>query len=158
MTVAAKLWQKKIEKNAALMCLKLQLLWLIKTRVEKKSFSSWITKTKWTVRRPTGWPTTPRGPRTPGAAGKTGSTGYEPWKPSFWRARWTPTRPSVSRRKPFSTFWCQFNKTCFPSSLTTRPDKLEGLPLETLSSWVLEFEGKARANPIRGSFRCLLLG
>jgi hypothetical protein len=25
---------------------------------------------------------------------------------------------------------------------------LEGLPLETLSSQVLEFEGKARANPI----------
>jgi hypothetical protein len=33
-----------------------------------------------------------------------------------------------------------------------------GLPLETLSSWVLEFEGKARANPIRGPFRCFLLG
>jgi hypothetical protein len=28
-----------------------------------------------------------------------------------------------------------------------RPNKLEGLPLETLSSWILEFEGKARANP-----------
>jgi hypothetical protein len=28
-----------------------------------------------------------------------------------------------------------------------RPNKLEGLPLETLSSQVLEFEGKARANP-----------
>ncbi len=36
----------------------------------------------------------------------------------------------------------------FPSSLTTRPDKLEGLSLETLSSQVLEFEGKARANPV----------
>ncbi len=30
----------------------------------------------------------------------------------------------------------------------TRPNKLEHLSLETLSSWVLEFEGKARANPI----------
>jgi hypothetical protein len=30
---------------------------------------------------------------------------------------------------------------------------LEGLPLETLSSWVLEFEGKVRANPIGGPFR-----
>ncbi len=30
-----------------------------------------------------------------------------------------------------------------------RPNKLEGLPLETLSSQVLEFEGKARANPIQ---------
>jgi len=29
-----------------------------------------------------------------------------------------------------------------------RPNKLEGLPLETLSSQVLEFEGKARAKPI----------
>jgi len=39
-----------------------------------------------------------------------------------------------------------------------RPDKLEGLPLETLSSQVFEFEGKARANPIGGLFRCFLLG
>jgi hypothetical protein len=30
--------------------------------------------------------------------------------------------------------------------------------LETLSSRVLEFEGKARANPIGGPFRCFLLG
>jgi hypothetical protein len=29
-----------------------------------------------------------------------------------------------------------------------RPNKLEGLYLETFSIWVLEFEGKARANPI----------
>jgi hypothetical protein len=29
-----------------------------------------------------------------------------------------------------------------------RPNKLDGLPLGTLSSQVLEFEGKARANPI----------
>ncbi len=36
----------------------------------------------------------------------------------------------------------------FPSSLTTRPNKLEHLSLETLSSQVLEFESKARANPI----------
>jgi len=39
----------------------------------------------------------------------------------------------------------------------TRPNKLEGLPLETLSSQVLEFEGKARANPIGAPFRCFLL-
>ncbi len=31
----------------------------------------------------------------------------------------------------------------------TKPDKLEGLPLETLSSRVLEFEGEVRANPMR---------
>ncbi len=46
----------------------------------------------------------------------------------------------------------------FSSSLTTRPNKLEGLPLVALSSWVLEFEGKARANPIGGPFRCFHLG
>ncbi len=32
----------------------------------------------------------------------------------------------------------------------TSPNKLEGLPLETLSSLVLEFESKARTNPIGG--------
>jgi hypothetical protein len=46
----------------------------------------------------------------------------------------------------------------FPSSLTMRPNKLEGLSLETLFSQVLEFEGKARASPIGGPFRCFLLG
>jgi hypothetical protein len=46
----------------------------------------------------------------------------------------------------------------FSSSLMTRPNKLEGLPSETLSSQILEFEGKARANPIGGPFRCFLLG
>jgi hypothetical protein len=45
-----------------------------------------------------------------------------------------------------------------PSSLTMRPNKIEGLTLETLSSQVLEFEGKARANPIGAPFRCFLLG
>ena len=39
-----------------------------------------------------------------------------------------------------------------------RPNKLEHLSLETLSSQVLEFEGKARANPIGAPFRCFLLG
>ncbi len=34
-------------------------------------------------------------------------------------------------------------KTGFSSTLTTRPNKLEHLSLETLSSRVLEFEGKA---------------
>ena len=33
-------------------------------------------------------------------------------------------------------------------SLTTRPNKLDSLPLVTLSSQVLEFEGKAGANPM----------
>jgi hypothetical protein len=49
-------------------------------------------------------------------------------------------------------------KNFFPLSLMTRPNKLEGLALGTLSSWVLEFEGKARANTIGGPFRCFLLG
>jgi hypothetical protein len=53
---------------------------------------------------------------------------------------------------------CQCYKTFFPSSLMTRPNKLEGLPLETLSSQVIEFEGKARANPIGVPFRCFHLG
>jgi hypothetical protein len=41
-------------------------------------------------------------------------------------------------------------KLFFPSSLTTRPNQLEGLPLETLSSWVSEFEGKARGKKLEG--------
>jgi hypothetical protein len=46
----------------------------------------------------------------------------------------------------------------FSSTLMTRPNKLQGLPLVTFSSQVLEFEGKARANPIGGPFRCSTLG
>ena len=38
-----------------------------------------------------------------------------------------------------------------------RLNKLECLYLETLSNQVLEFEGKARANPIGAHFRCKLL-
>jgi hypothetical protein len=36
-----------------------------------------------------------------------------------------------------------------------RPNKLEGLPLETLSSHILEFEGMARANPNWSTFQML---
>jgi hypothetical protein len=39
-----------------------------------------------------------------------------------------------------------------------RLNKLDHLSLETLSSQVLEFEGKARANPIGAPFRCFLMG
>ncbi len=46
----------------------------------------------------------------------------------------------------------------FTSSLMTRPNKLECLSFETLSNQVLEFEGKARADPIRTHFRCSFLG
>ncbi len=46
----------------------------------------------------------------------------------------------------------------FPLSLMMRPGKLQHLSLENLSSEVLEFEGKARANPIEAPFRCFLLG
>jgi len=41
--------------------------------------------------------------------------------------------------------WCQSYQT-FLLSLTNRPNNLD--PLEIPSSQVLEFEGKARANPI----------
>jgi hypothetical protein len=51
----------------------------------------------------------------------------------------------------------QCYETFFPSSLMMRPNKLEHLSLETLSGQVLEFEGKARANPIGAPFRCFLL-
>ena len=50
------------------------------------------------------------------------------------------------------------SSNCLSSSLMVWPNKLEGLPLETLSSLVLEFEGKVRANPIGGPFKCFLLG
>jgi hypothetical protein len=46
----------------------------------------------------------------------------------------------------------------FPLSLMMRPNKLEHLSLETLSSQVLEFESKARANPIGVPFIHILLG
>ncbi len=39
-----------------------------------------------------------------------------------------------------------------------RPNKLEGLLLVTLSSWVLEFEGKARANPMQDLSDASFLG
>jgi len=42
--------------------------------------------------------------------------------------------------------------------MTMRPKKLVGLSLETLSSEVLEFEGKTRVNPIGVPFRCFLFG
>jgi hypothetical protein len=42
--------------------------------------------------------------------------------------------------------------------MTMMPNKLDGLPLETPTSQVLEIEGKARANPIGAPFRCFLLG
>ncbi len=64
---------------------------------------------------------------------------------------------SACSSSPWSC-WCQSYKTFFPSSLTKRPNKLEDLSLETLSNKVLEFEGKARANPIGAPFRCFLLG
>jgi hypothetical protein len=46
----------------------------------------------------------------------------------------------------------------FTSSLMMRPNKLEHLSVETLSSQALEFEGKARANPVGAPFRCFLHG
>jgi hypothetical protein len=49
--------------------------------------------------------------------------------------------------------WCQCYKPFFPSSLMRMPNKLERSSLETLYSQVLEFEGKARANPTGVPFR-----
>ncbi len=40
----------------------------------------------------------------------------------------------------------------------TRPNKLESFSLESLSSQVLEFEGKARANPIIAPLSAFFLG
>jgi hypothetical protein len=53
---------------------------------------------------------------------------------------------------------CQSYQTFFPLSLATRVNKLEGSSLETLSSQVLEFEGKARANPIGATSDAPFLG
>jgi hypothetical protein len=39
-----------------------------------------------------------------------------------------------------------------------RLNKQDGLSLETLTSQILEFEGKDRANPMGVPFRCFLLG
>jgi hypothetical protein len=47
-------------------------------------------------------------------------------------------------------------KTFFPSSLMMRPNKLQCLSMEILSSKVLEFEVKARPNPIGVPFRSFL--
>jgi hypothetical protein len=41
-------------------------------------------------------------------------------------------------------------------SFVTDNNKLEGLSLETLFSQVIEFEGKAGANPLGVPFRCFL--
>jgi hypothetical protein len=41
-------------------------------------------------------------------------------------------------------------KDFFPSALTMRPNKLERLSLETLSSQVLEFEGKGLYHQLHG--------
>jgi hypothetical protein len=61
-------------------------------------------------------------------------------------------RRRSSRSTVAEPTWCQCYKAFFSSSLTTRSNKLEGLHLETLSRQVLEFEGKARTNPIGGPF------
>ncbi len=66
---------------------------------------------------------------------------------------------SAMKEKSFITFTPVVEVIILFSSLQmTRPNKLECLSLETFSSQVLEFEGKARVNPIGGPFRCFLLG
>ncbi len=58
----------------------------------------------------------------------------------------------------YTTTRYQCYNTFFTLPLASRLNKLEGLSLENLSSPVLEFEGKGRANPIGAPFRCFLLG
>jgi hypothetical protein len=77
-------------------------------------------------------------------------------------------RPFVSDPRSCSSFsfkpelYSYSNRSSLVSILQKKisfvTDKRQGLPLETLSSQVLEFEGKARANPIGAPFRCFLLG
>jgi hypothetical protein len=64
--------------------------------------------------------------------------------------------PASFLSSSFRAAWSRGYKTFFLLSLTMRPNKLEHLSLETLSSQVLEFEGKARVNPIGGTFQMLL--
>ncbi len=72
---------------------------------------------------------------------------------------WQPYVPNVRPCKPALTLPPGVNVIKkFPLSLKMRPNELEHLSLETLSSHVLEIEGKARANPIGVPFRCFLLG
>jgi hypothetical protein len=71
---------------------------------------------------------------------------------------WQPYVPNVRPCKPALTLPPGVNAIKkFPSSLKIRPNELEHLSLETLSSHVLEFEGKARANPIGVTFLGKLL-
>jgi hypothetical protein len=60
-------------------------------------------------------------------------------------------------RKPKNTSGVNVIKL-FASLLMMRPNKLEHLSLETLSSQVLELEGKDRANQIGAPFIYCLLG
>ena len=62
-------------------------------------------------------------------------------------------------KKGFITVAPGFNVIkLFPLLMMMRPNKLEHLSLETLSSRVLELEGKGRANPIGAPFIYFLLG
>ncbi len=72
-----------------------------------------------------------------GAAGPAEAPGAPGAAPRLLVARDFSGRPAVDGIK-----------LSFSSSLTMRPNKLEPLSLETLSSQVLAFEGKALANPI----------
>jgi hypothetical protein len=84
----------------------------------------------------------------------------------FYSTGWASQAGAYSSGAPFSG---EKNELCnlipgvnviklFSSSLMMRPNKLEGLSFKTLSSWVFEFVGKARANSVGGPFRCFLLG
>ncbi len=91
-------------------------------------------------RRPTS-STSPPSPTSPSAATeRPRSSPFQRIAPlrRIWTDCPTGFRPEIS---PASWSWCQCYKTFFPSLLMTRPNKLVGLPLETLSSRVIGFEG-----------------
>jgi hypothetical protein len=84
------------------------------------------------------------GPRTAGA---------NPTVPSLTSP--TSTRPGTLAELKYDKVAMLSN--FFPSSLMTRLNKLEHFSYETLSSQVLKFEGKARANPLGAPFLGKLL-
>ncbi len=104
----------------------------------------------------------------PDKAGKAfrGRRSFRPSTPTRWSSclsssSWDPESWRRPKRKPETTrpeIWSKCYKTFCLLSPTTRSIKLECFCMEILSSQVLEFEGKARANPIGVPFRCFLLG
>jgi len=72
----------------------------------------------------------------------------------FTSSGWTWHWPSSAATSPWSSPSSCLSGVNVVELFPSRPNKLEGLSLETLSSQVSEFEGKARANPIGAPLRC----